>query len=150
MQDKLIVGAAIGDCVHVAGTVNFLNLAETLGYQTVCLGPAVSVEALLAAVEAHDPALVAVGYRLTPETCQRLLGDLAVQARARGPPPPPWRVGGPQPSVEVAGQTGVFAVTFASGASPAQAIAFLRGRGSGATAVASNQSRPLPPAANRR
>ena len=136
MQDKLIVGAAIGDCVHVAGTVNFLNLAETLGYQTVCLGPAVSVEALLAAVEAHDPALVAVGYRLTPETCQRLLGDLSVQVRARGHAHRTWLFGGTEPCVEVAHQTGLFAVTFASGASPAQAIAFLRGGGSGVTAVA--------------
>ena len=30
MNDRLIVGAAIGDCVHVAGVVNFLNLAEQL------------------------------------------------------------------------------------------------------------------------
>ena len=29
MKDHLIVGAAIGDCVHVAGVVNFLNLAES-------------------------------------------------------------------------------------------------------------------------
>ena len=45
MKKKLIVGAAIGDCVHVAGVVNFLNLAEELGYETICLGPAVSVDA---------------------------------------------------------------------------------------------------------
>ena len=32
MNKQLIVGAAIGDCVHVAGVVNFLNLAEQLGY----------------------------------------------------------------------------------------------------------------------
>ena len=34
MKKQLIVGAAIGDCVHVAGVVNFLNLAEQLGYET--------------------------------------------------------------------------------------------------------------------
>src|SRR5262249_14187167 len=70
MKDRLIVGAAIGDCVHVAGVVNFLNLAEELGYRTVCLGPAVSLDTLLANVEDLDPALVAVGYRLTPENCR--------------------------------------------------------------------------------
>ena len=75
MNETLIVGAAIGDCVHVAGVVNFLNLAEQLGYETVCLGPAVSVDELLEKVAALDPGLVAVGYRLTPENCRNLLAE---------------------------------------------------------------------------
>ncbi len=41
MRERLILGAAIGDCVHVAGVVNFLNLAEQVGFRTVMLGPAV-------------------------------------------------------------------------------------------------------------
>ena len=79
MQDRLIVGAALGDCVHVAGVVNFLDLAEQLGYATVCLGPAVAVDELLERVEAVDPAVVAVGYRLTPENCRSLLADLHIE-----------------------------------------------------------------------
>ena len=51
MKENLIVGAAIGDCVHVAGVVNFLNLAEQLGYKTVCMGPAVSVDRLQTALQ---------------------------------------------------------------------------------------------------
>ena len=83
MKERLIVGAAVGDCVHVAGVVNFLNLAEQVGYETVSLGPAVSVDDLLDKVAALDPALVAVGYRLTPENCRSLLRELADKAKAR-------------------------------------------------------------------
>jgi hypothetical protein len=71
MNSQLI----LGDCVHVAGVVNFLNLAEQLGYDTVCLGPAVGVDELLDKIAIHDPAVVAVGYRLTPENCRALLEE---------------------------------------------------------------------------
>src|ERR1019366_10793593 len=84
MKKNLIVGAAIGDCVHVAGVVNFLNLAEQLCYETVCLGPAISVDAVLNKVVALDPEIVAVGYRLTPENCRNLLNELTAKATARG------------------------------------------------------------------
>jgi hypothetical protein len=127
MNDRLIVGAAIGDCVHVAGVVNFLNLAEQLGYRTVCLGPAVSVDDLLAQVAALDPALVAVGYRLTPENCRNLLAELRAKAEARGEARRTWLFGGTEPCVAVARETGLFQMTFASGASKQAVVAFLRG-----------------------
>src|SRR5205823_5932890 len=117
MKDHLIVGAAIGDCVHVAGVVNFLNLAEQLGYETVCLGPAISVDALLAKVEVLDPARVAVGYRLTPENCRTLLEELAAKVRARGEDRRAWLFGGTEPCVAIAHATGLFQMTFASGTS---------------------------------
>src|ERR1700675_1329667 len=97
MKDKLIVGAAIGDCVHVAGVVNFLNLAEELGFETVCLGPAISVDALLDKVAALDPALVAVGYRLTPDNCRKLLAELAAKVNAHGQAQRVWLFGGTEP-----------------------------------------------------
>jgi hypothetical protein len=127
MKDKLIVGAAVGDCVHVAGVVNFLNLAEELGYRTVCLGPAVSVDDLLAKVVAFDPALVAVGYRLTPENCRNLLAELATKVEARGEGGRAWLFGGTEPCVAVARETGLFRMTFASGTSKQAVVAYLRG-----------------------
>ena len=42
---KTVVAAALGECVHVAGVINFLRLAEAAGWRTVFLGPAVPVEA---------------------------------------------------------------------------------------------------------
>src|SRR5215469_15539470 len=127
MKDRLIVGAAIGDCVHVAGVVNVLNLAEQLGYRTVCLGPAVSVDDLLAQVRAHDPALVAVGYRLTPENCRNLLTELRAKAEASGEARRAWLFGGTEPCVAVARETGLFQTTFASGTSKQAVVAYLRG-----------------------
>jgi hypothetical protein len=127
MKERLIVGAAIGDCVHVAGVVNFLNLAEQLGYETICLGPAVAVDDLLDKVAALDPALVAVGYRLTPENCRSLLAELSAKMAARGQGGRAWLFGGTEPCVAVARESGLFQMTFASGASKAAVVAFLRG-----------------------
>jgi hypothetical protein len=127
MKDRLIVGAAIGDCVHVAGVVNFLNLAEQLGYETVCLGPAVAVDDLLEKVAALDPALVAVGYRLTPENCRNLLAELTAKLEARGAARRSWLFGGTEPCVAVARETGLFQMTFASGTSKQAVVAYLRG-----------------------
>src|SRR5580700_2109398 len=117
MKKKLIVGAAIGDCVHVAGVVNFLNLAEQLGYETVCLGPAVSVDDLLAKVAALDPALVAVGYRLTPVNCRSLLAELSAKVVVGGEDGRAWLFGGTEPCVAIARDMGLFQMTFASGTS---------------------------------
>jgi hypothetical protein len=127
MKERLIVGAAIGDCVHVAGVVNFLNLAEELGYETVCLGPAVSVDTLLDKVAALDPARVAVGYRLTPANCRSLLGELAAKVAARGEDRRAWLFGGTEPCVAAAQEVGLFQQTFASGASKQAVLAYLRG-----------------------
>ena len=53
-KHRVVVAGALGECVHVAGVMNFLRLAETAGWQTVFLGPAVSVEQMIAA--ARTPA----------------------------------------------------------------------------------------------
>jgi len=84
---KTVVAAALGECVHVAGVVNFLRLAETSGWRTVFLGPAVGVKELLAAAKREQADLVGVSYRLTPETGERLLAEFAEEAdelRAQG------------------------------------------------------------------
>lgn len=46
-KPRTVVAAALGECVHVAGVINFLRLAETAGWRTVFLGPSVSVERVL-------------------------------------------------------------------------------------------------------
>lgn len=72
-----VIAAALGNCVHVAGLVRFLRIAESCGWECVFLGPAVSIERVLQAIEIEKPDLVAVSYRLTPETGERLLSEFA-------------------------------------------------------------------------
>ena len=77
---KTVIAAALGECVHVAGVANFLRLAEAAGWRTVFLGPAVSIERVLAAAREEQADLVGVSYRLTPDTGERLLADFAEAA----------------------------------------------------------------------
>ena len=44
---KTVVAAALGECVHVAGILSFLRLAEATGWRTVFLGPAVPAQCIL-------------------------------------------------------------------------------------------------------
>lgn len=130
-QPRLIVGAAIGDCVHVAGVVNFLNLAESIGIKTVSLGPAVSVPQLIAAIKRYKPDMVAVGYRLTPHAWAGVLAELQAAATAAELQEKTWVFGGTTPCARVAAETGFFAAVFPSEATPSEALAFLRGGGGG-------------------
>jgi len=77
---KTVVAAALGECVHVAGVMNFLRLAEKAGWRTVFLGPAVAIEDVLTAARQENADLVGISYRLTPETGERLLGNFAEAA----------------------------------------------------------------------
>lgn len=55
-----VVAGALGECVHIAGVVSFLRLAEAAGWKTVFLGPAVSVKDFLQAVHREGADLVGV------------------------------------------------------------------------------------------
>ena len=70
---KTIIAGALGECVHVAGVYNFLRLAEQFGWKTIFLGPAVPTEHFLQTARGEKADVVAVSYRLTPETGERLL-----------------------------------------------------------------------------
>ena len=64
---KTVVGAAIGECVHVAGATNILRLAEQIGWHTIFLGPATSPDQITARAKKENADLVGVSYRFTPE-----------------------------------------------------------------------------------
>jgi hypothetical protein len=124
---KTVVAGALGECVHVAGVMNFLRLAEEAGWRTVFLGPAVPVERFLEAVRTEGAALVGLSYRLTPDTGERLLGEFAEAAddlRATGVR---FAFGGTPPVAERASSIGFFERVF-DGAQPAEEVlAYLRG-----------------------
>lgn len=125
---KTIVAGAIGECVHVAGVINFLRLAEQAGWRTVFLGPAVSPDALIDAARRENADLVGVSYRLTPETGERLLGEFAEAADELHQRGVRFAFGGTPPVADRAKALGFFEVVF-DGNEPADAVlAYLRGQ----------------------
>ncbi len=122
-----VVAGALGNCVHVAGVLSFLNLARTAGYKTVFLGPAVSVADFAEAVAGHDPELVAVSYRLTPEVAGALIAQLQEALAERALLERRFVFGGTAPVAEVARSSGLFEEVFTGGESPEQVLAYLQG-----------------------
>ncbi|MFS8524466.1 MAG: hypothetical protein FWJ83_06335 [Limnochordales bacterium] len=126
-REKLVIGAALGECVHVAGVVNFLRLADEQGYKTVSLGPAVSVRELVGAIVESDPELVAVGYRLTPSTAEPLFAELKRELERAGVSRVRLVFGGTAPVAEVAARSGLFEHVFNGEESIEDVVAYLKG-----------------------
>lgn len=137
-RKRKIIGAAIGDCVHVAGAYNFLRLAESQGYETVFLGPAVSVERLVDAIKQEDPLIVGVSYRLTPEAAERLFSELKEMLSREGLLGRRFVFGGTPPVARVAEATGLFERVFDGSEDDEAAIGYLRGSGAGATGASAS------------
>lgn len=128
MKQKTVIAAALGECVHVAGISNFLRLAESAGWRTVFLGPAVPIEDVLRAAQREDAELVGVSYRLTPETGERLLGEFAEAASELHERGIRFAFGGTPPVVERADALGFFERSF-DGSEPVEEIlAYLKGQ----------------------
>lgn len=70
---KRILTACIGQCVHVAGPYNFINIANQLGYECKFLGPATPISKLINEIQNYNPDIVGLSYRLTPLTVIPLL-----------------------------------------------------------------------------
>ncbi len=131
MKQKTVIAAALGECVHVAGISNFLRLAESAGWRTVFLGPAVPIGEVLRAAQREDADLVGVSYRLTPETGERLLGEFAEAASELHERGVRFAFGGTPPVVERAEALGFFERAF-DGSEPVEEIlAYLRGQQAG-------------------
>lgn len=125
---KTVVAAALGECVHVAGVLNFLRLAESAGWRTVFLGPAVTIDEVLSSARKEKADLVGVSYRLTPATGERLLGEFAEAAddlRAAGTR---FAFGGTPPVAEKAAQLGFFERVFDGSETPAEVLVYLKGQ----------------------
>jgi methylmalonyl-CoA mutase cobalamin-binding subunit len=125
---KTVVAAALGECVHVAGVSNFLRLAEMAGWRTVFLGPAVSIEKVLAATRTEKADLVGISYRLTPETGERLLGDFAEAAAELHDSGVKFVFGGTPPVADRAVRLGFFERIFDGSESTEQVLAYLKGQ----------------------
>lgn len=118
MGRGLMVGAALGDCVHTAGVLNFLAAARSTGYDTAFLGPGVPVDRVVAEVLARRPALVALSYRLTPEAAERLFEELATAIKAAGLEGTRMVFGGTPPVAAAASRSGLFEAVFGGDGGP--------------------------------
>ncbi|MEA3440152.1 MAG: cobalamin-dependent protein [Chloroflexota bacterium] len=126
-RSKTVVAAALGECVHVAGVTRFLRLAESAGWHTVFLGPAVSTEEVLKTARLEDADLVAVSYRLTPETGERLLAEFAEEADELHSAGVRFAFGGTPPLAERARKMGFFEQVFEGGEPGDEVLAYLKG-----------------------
>lgn len=102
MKNKTILGACIGNCVHVAGIIRFLDIAKSHSYDTVFLGPATSVDTLKAKIIEIKPDIVALSYRLTPENVYKLLTDIDEFRKQNELSSIKWCFGGTKPVADVA------------------------------------------------
>jgi hypothetical protein len=139
VRQKKILGASVGHCVHVAGILNFLKLAKRYGYETLSLGPAVSLERLTEGIKQHNPDLVAISYRLTPEVLEKLLASLKAIVEKNRWQDKTFVFGGTPPAAEVAKKSGLFEAVF-SGLEPREKITFfLKGK------IGEARSEEIPP-----
>jgi methylmalonyl-CoA mutase cobalamin-binding subunit len=123
-----VVAAALGECVHVAGIINFLRLAEDAGWRTVFLGPAIPVDEVIKVARQENADLVAVSYRLTSETGERLLGQFAEAADELRSQGVRFAFGGTPPIAEKAKALGFFERTFEGGEPAELVLAYLKGQ----------------------
>ncbi len=128
---KTVIAGALGECVHVAGVMNFLRLAESAGWKTIFLGPAVPIEKILESARREKADLIGISYRLTPETGERLLGRFAEEAddlRAAGVR---FAFAGTPPVAERAAKLSFFERIFDGTETPEDVLAYLKGQAAG-------------------
>lgn len=114
MKSERILGACLGKCIHVAGILNFLRLAESLGYETEFMGPAISVRRFVSRIYEVKPDLAAVSYRLTPEAAQELFRELGQELKRQGIRGTKLIFGGTPPVAKIARATNLFEAVFSS------------------------------------
>jgi methylmalonyl-CoA mutase cobalamin-binding subunit len=134
-MQKTVVAAALGECVHVAGVTNFLRLAESAGWKTVFLGPAVSIENVLKSAREENANLVGVSYRLTPETGERLLGEFAEAADELRQAGVRFAFGGTPPVADKARKLGFFERVFDGNEPTEEILAYLKGQASSQASI---------------
>ncbi|MFX0090671.1 MAG: methionine synthase [Candidatus Hodarchaeota archaeon] len=125
-MDKAILGATLGSCVHVAGLLRFLTLAKDQGYQTFFLPPPNTIPEIISEIQLKDPDIVALSYRLTPETANQLFTELKPLIQQHQFKSKIWIFGGTTPVCKIAQESGIFSKVFNGSSTAPEAIEFLR------------------------
>ncbi len=124
---KKILGAALGNCVHVGGLHRFLKIAESEGYTTLSLGPAVSIQRIVDAIKAEHPNIVALSYRLTPKVATNLFRELKSALQNENLSGIKFVFGGTPPAALAAEKSELFEKVFSGGESINEIKSYLRG-----------------------
>lgn len=127
MKKRIILGASIGNCVHVAGLYHFLKLAELEGYKPIYLGPAVSPNRVIEAIENNEPDIAALSYRLTPDNAENLFKQLDELIKTRKIKNTHFIFGGTKPVAEIAAKYKFFEKIFSGEETKEELKAYLRG-----------------------
>jgi len=110
---KKILGACVGSCVHVAGILNFLNLSSKYGYSTIFLGSACTIDNLKQGIEKFNPDIIAVSYRLSPESALPIFEELKEKIIKELPETKrEFILGCTKPVAEIAKKLDIFSVIF--------------------------------------
>ncbi len=122
-----IVGASIGNCVHVAGILSFLGLARSVGHEVIFLGPAVPVDELLKKAHEEDADMIAISYRLTPQVAKELFKEIEEKIPKYGLENKTFVFGGTSKVAEVAKEFSFFSKVF-SKESRRELVMYLKGQ----------------------
>lgn len=127
-KKQVILGACLGECVHVAGVLSFLHLAKENGYETIFLGPAAPIRDIINAIQKTETDIVAVSYRLTPSTGELLLKQFKNAILEAGLKDRKYVFGGTEPVADIARKLNFFDAVFSGHEPIDDIIAFLQGR----------------------
>jgi methylmalonyl-CoA mutase cobalamin-binding subunit len=125
---KKIIAGTLGNCVHVAGIMNYLNLAEKESYDTDFIGIGKSVDEIIMLINEKKPNIVALSYRLTPEPLHKILEELKDKINKNSVKNIIWLFGGTEPTALVAKEWGIFDKIFDGTEDIDEVIAYLKGK----------------------
>ncbi len=125
---KKIIAATLGNCVHVAGIMNYFKLAEDENYSTKFIGIGKSVDEVMSMIVKEDPDIVALSYRLTPEPLIAILEELKTRIEGDNLTNITWLFGGTEPVAKLAEESGIFDKIFDGREDLDEVIAYLKGK----------------------
>ncbi|MFX1556980.1 MAG: methionine synthase [Promethearchaeota archaeon] len=136
---KKILTACIGQCVHIAGPHNFTNIAKTLGFKCVFLGPATPNSVIIDKLESYKPNILGLSYRLTPATLRPVLQQFKEKFYELKEKPQQLFFAGTPEVVEVAKEFNLFDEYFVGGESKYKILSTL-----GRDLVITEEKREIP------
>lgn len=125
-NNKLILTASIGQCVHVAGSYNFIQIAKQLGYKSIFMGPATPISDIIDKIVKLGPDIVGLSYRLTPKTVVPLLQKFFTYYNKLDKKPEKLIFAGTPDVVKIAKKLGNFDHFFLGGEPKFEIISVLR------------------------